>query len=344
MGFRITVLSGFFGSMLFSSAAADPARYLIPELFTADPSAHVFEGRLFIYPSHDVESGIEPNDNGDHFDMRDYHVFSLESIDGPVTDHGVVLAVEDIPWAQRQLWAPDCASKDGRYYLYFPAKDPDGVFRIGVATSPQPAGPFVAKATAIEGSYSIDPSVFEDEGEYYMYFGGIWGGQLQQYRDNKRIDPERLPAGDEPALCPKIARLAPSMTEFAEDPRDVQILDENGELLKAKDEARRFFEAAWVHKYGGKYYLTYSTGGTHLICYATGESPYGPFTYQGVVLTPVVGWTTHHSIVEYQDKWYLFYHDSKPSGGKTHLRSVKFSELVHDEQGKIKTIAGATAE
>lgn len=344
MGFRITILSGFFGSILFSIAAADPARYLMPELFTADPSAHVFEGRLFIYPSHDVESGIEPNDNGDHFDMRDYRVFSLESIDGPVTDHGVALAVGDIPWAKRQLWAPDCASKNGKYYLYFPAKDPDDIFRIGVATSSQPEGPFVAETNPIEGSYSIDPSVFEDDGEYYMYFGGIWGGQLQAYRDNRRIDPERLPTGDEPALCPKIARLTPSMTEFAEEPRDVQILDENGELLQAKDEARRFFEAAWVHKYGGKYYLSYSTGGTHLICYATSDSPYGPFTYQGVILSPVVGWTTHHSIVEHQGQWFLFYHDSKPSGGTTHLRSVKVSELVHDEQGKIKTIAGTPAE
>lgn len=340
MSFRVVMGIVLLGSCLLSTGAAEPARYLMPNLFTADPSAHVFEGKLFIYPSHDVESGIEPNDSGDHFDMRDYHVFSLESTAGPVTDHGVALALGDIPWAKRQLWAPDCASKDGKYYLYFPAKDSQDVFKIGVAISSQPEGPFIPEEKAIEASYSIDPSVFEDEGEYYMYFGGIWGGQLQRYRDNEQIDPERLPSGDEPALCPKVAKLSPSMTEFAEEPREVHILDEEGELLRARDEARRFFEAAWVHKYGGKYYLSYSTGGTHLICYATGESPYGPFTYQGVILTPVVGWTTHHSIVQFQGKWYLFYHDSTPSGGQTHLRSVKFSELEHDEQGKIKPIVG----
>ncbi|MDD4499969.1 MAG: alpha-N-arabinofuranosidase, partial [Bacteroidales bacterium] len=36
-------------------------RYLIPHLFTADPSVHLFNGRLYIYPSHDVESGIPEN-------------------------------------------------------------------------------------------------------------------------------------------------------------------------------------------------------------------------------------------------------------------------------------------
>lgn len=55
-----------------------------------------------------------------------------------------------------------------------------------------------------------------------------------------------------------------------------------------------------MHKYNGKYYFSYSTGDTHRLCYAIGDNPYGPFTYQGVILTPVVGWTTHHAIVEYK--------------------------------------------
>jgi hypothetical protein len=130
------------------------------------------------------------------------------------------------------------------------------------------------------------------------------------------------------------------MLEFAEQPRDVVILDENGEQLKAGDHERRFFEASWMHKYNGKYYFSYSTGNTHLLCYAVGDHPYGPFTYKGVILTPVVGWTTHHSIVEYKGKWYLFHHDSKPSGGKTWLRSMKVVELEYNADGTIKTIDG----
>ncbi len=129
------------------------------------------------------------------------------------------------------------------------------------------------------------------------------------------------------------------MLQFAEEPRDVIILDENGEELLHGD-PHRFFEASWMHKYNGKYYFSYSTGDTHFLCYAIGDNPYGPFTYQGEILTPVVGWTTHHSIVEFRGKWYLFFHDSVPSGGKTWLRSMKVIELEYDENGKIKTIEG----
>jgi hypothetical protein len=93
-----------------------------------------------------------------------------------------------------------------------------------------------------------------------------------------------------------------------------------------------------MHKYGGKYYFSYSTGDTHYICYAVGDNPYGPFTYQGRILEPVVGWTSHHSIAEFEGKWYLFYHDSSLSEGVTHLRSVKVTELVYDADGRIKTI------
>ena len=316
-------------------------RYLVKDLYTADPSAHVFNGKIFIYPSHDIESGIPENDNGDHFDMRDYHAFSMDSIEGEVTDHGVVLDVKDVPWSGRQMWAPDVAYKNGKYYLYFPLKDKTDLFRIGVAVSDKPEGPFIAMENPMMGSYTIDPAVFEDvDGKQYMYFGGLWGGQLQRYRNNKAIEYGAEPADDEPALFSRVALLRDDMLQFAEYPKDVVILDQDGNPLKAADHDRRFFEASWMHKYNGKYYFSYSTGNTHKLCYATGDGPYGPFTYQGVILTPVVGWTSHHSIVEFQDKWYLFYHDSKPSGGKTWLRSVKVVELEYNADGTIKTIEG----
>ena len=316
-------------------------RYLVKDIFTADPSAHVFNGKIYIYPSHDIDAGIPENDNGDHFDMRDYHVFSMDSIDGEVTDHGVVLDIKNIPWAGRQLWAPDAAYKNGKYYLYFPLKDKTDIFRIGVAISDKPEGPFIPQSDPIKGSYSIDPAVFDNgDGNFYMYFGGLWGGQLQRYRNNKAIECGHEPKEDEPALCAKVVKLSDDMLNFAEEPRDVIILDENGDPLKAGDHDRRFFEASWMHKYNGKYYFSYSTGDTHLLCYAIGDNPYGPFTYKGVILTPVVGWTTHHSIVEFQRKWYLFHHDSVPSGGKTWLRSMKVTELEYNPDGTIKTING----
>lgn len=312
---------------------------LVEHIYTADPSAHVFDGRIYIYPSHDIEAGIPFNDNGDHFGMRDYHVLSLDGPDSPAVDHGVALHIKDVPWAERQMWAPDAARKDGSYYFYFPAKKPDGIFQIGVAVADSPVGPFKAQPKAIEGSYSIDPAVFEDDdGSFYMYFGGIWGGQLQNYRNNQYSADHAEPAAAEPALGPKVAKLRDDMLEFAEAPREVLILDEQGKVLLAGDTDRRFFEASWLHKYQGKYYFSYSTGDTHFLCYATGDNPYGPFTYQGRILEPVVGWTTHHSICEFEGKWYLFYHDSILSEGVTHLRSVKMAEIQYDADGKIQTL------
>ena len=312
---------------------------LVTHIYTADPSAHVFNGKIYIYPSHDIESGVAINDAGDHFDMKDYHVLSMDSIGGAVKDHGEALHVKDIPWAGRQLWAPDAAQKDGKYYLYFPAKDKNDVFRIGVATSDSPTGPFKAEAQPIHGSFSMDPAVFkDDDGAHYLYFGGIWGGQLQRWTEGTYRPTDTYPADDQPALSAKIARLSEDMLQYAEAPRDLQILDEKGKPLLAGDKDRRFFEAAWMHKYQGKYYFSYSTGDTHNIVYAIGDNPYGPFTYAGKILEPVLGWTSHHSIIEHHGKWYLFYHDASLSGGQTHLRSVKMTELTYNEDGTIQTI------
>ena len=321
---------------LASRAISQP---LVTHLYTADPSAHVFDGKIYIYPSHDIDGGIPLNDDGDHFDMEDYHVLRMDSPDGEAVDCGVALHVKDVPWADRQMWAPDAACKDGKYYLYFPAKRADGIFQIGVAVGDNPAGPFIAEPEAIAGSYSIDPAVYtDDDGSSYLYFGGIWGGQLQKYRDNLYDEAHEEPADDEPALGPRVGRLSADMKQLDEATREVLLLDESGRPINAGDHARRYFEGPWIHKYQDKYYFSYSTGDTHLLCYAVGDSPYGPFTYQGVILKPVVGWTTHHSICRFGEAWYLFYHDSLLSGGVTHLRSVKVTELKYDGEGRIQTI------
>lgn len=312
---------------------------LVSHIYTADPSAHVFNGKIYIYPSHDIDAGIPFNDNGDHFGMEDYHVFSMEDITSKAVDNGVALHVNDVPWAEKQMWAPDAACKNGKYYLYFPAKNTNGIFQLGVAISDSPVGPFVPEKEAIKGSYSIDPAVFEDEdGRHYIYFGGIWGGQLQKYRNNIYDENNEEPTADEKELGPIVARLREDMLEFDEDPKEILILDEKGEVIKAGDNDRRFFEASWVHKYHGKYYFSYSTGDTHFICYGIGDNPYGPFTYQGRILNPVVGWTSHHSICEVEGEWYLFYHDSSLSKGVTHLRSMKVTKIDYMEDGSIITI------
>jgi hypothetical protein len=312
---------------------------IVKHIYTADPSAHVFDGEIYIYPSHDIESGIPFDDLGSHFAMEDYHVLSMKNPTGDVADHGVALHINEVPWAEKQMWAPDAASSNGKYYLYFPAKRPDGVFQIGVAIGNSPAGPFVPEPEAIKNSYSIDPAVFrDDDGKHYMYFGGIWGGQLQWYRKNQYHPDNAEPLPEEKALGPRVALLTDDMKQFAESVKELSIIDPEGNPLLAGDHDRRFFEASWMHKYLGKYYFSYSTGDTHFICYAIGDNPYGPFVYQGKILSPVVGWTSHHSICSFHGKWYLFYHDSSLSKGITHLRSVKVTELHYDAAGKIRLI------
>ena len=318
---------------------------LVTHIYTADPSAHYFNGKIYIYPSHDIGAGEAFDDLGSHFAMEDYHVISMDSIDSKAVDNGVALHVDDVPWAQQQMWAPDANEKDGKFYLFFPAKDYEGVFRIGVAISDSPTGPFKAEPKAIKGSFSIDPAVFkDDDGAYYMYFGGLWGGQLQRWRtgvfnaDQPKSPTAFLPADDEPALLPLVAKMTDDLLEFDETPKALEILDKNGNLLLSGDNDRRFFEAAWLHKHNGKYYFSYSTGDTHFICYAIGDSPYGPFTYTGRILNPVVGWTSHHSVCEIEGKTYLFYHDSSLSKGVTHLRSVKVAEIEYREDGSIVTL------
>lgn len=312
---------------------------LITNIYTADPSAHVFEDKIYIYPSHDLDHDNLINDEGDQYDMVDYHIFSLENLQSQPVDHGQILHVDNVPWAKKQMWAPDAAYKNNTYYFYFPAKDHNDIFRIGVATSKSPAGPFTPQPEPIPGSFSIDPAVFiDDDGQAYMYFGGIWGGQLQKWRTGS-FDPEGEEPGEgEPALNPKMAKLSSDMLSFDGAVEDVAIIDENGHPLLASDHERRFFEGAWLHKYNGTYYFSYSTGNTHLILYATSKSPTGPFVYRGPILTPVIGWTTHHSIVEFEGKWYLFYHDSSLSGGIDNKRSVKVAEIFYNADGTIQTI------
>ena len=325
---------------------ADPKQFLTQplaiDIYTADPSAHVFGGKLYVYPSHDYDSGIPADDLGNQYAMKDYQVLSFDTgIGGHVTVNPVALDIKDVPWASEKMWAPDAAEKDGKYYLYFPVKDKEGVFRIGAAVGDNPVGPFKAQPEAIKNSFSMDPAVYKDtDGKYYMYFGGLWGGQLQHWKTGKwDAKDDAQPPDDKPALLPKVARMADNMTEFAEKPRDVKIVDEHGKPILSGDHVRRFFEASWVFKYKNNYYFTYSTGDTHTISYAMGKSPYGPFTYKGVILQPQLGWTNHHSIVEVDGKWYIFYHDSQRSNGVSHLRNVKEPiEIKFNDDGTIQPI------
>lgn len=282
----------------------------ITEMYTADPSAHVWQdGRLYVYPSHD----IAPPRGCDLMDQ--YHVFSTDDMVNWV-DHGEILSSKDVDWGREEggfMWAPDCAFKDGTYYFYFP--HPSGTewnktWKIGVATSKYPAKDFVVQGY-IKGLESmIDPCVFvDDDGQAYFYYGG--GGKCQG------------------------GKLKDNMMEI------------DGEL-KPMEGLQDFHEATWVHKYEGVYYLSYSDNhdennskdgikGDNRMRYATSDSPLGPWKYQGIYMKPTDSYTNHGSIVEYKGKWYAFYHNSALSNHDW-LRSICVDRLYYKRDGTIKVV------
>ena len=310
----------------YNNCPEPPLRvYITTQIFTADASGHVFDGKLYVYTSHD-------QNNPNFYNMVDYHVFALED-DCNFRDYGEILNVNNVPWASHYMWAPDAAYKDGTYFFYFPAKDSSGIFHIGVATSISPTGPFEPEPEPIPGSFSIDPAVFvDDDGKAYMYFGGLWGGQLECYDTGTYVSSNCSNDNGSNSIGgnPRVVEMASNMKVFSGSIQEISIVG-GGEP---------FFEGSWMHKYNGTYYFSYSTGPSHLIVYATGDNPKGPFTYRGVLLpNHHSGWTTHHSVVKYQGNWYLFYHDSSCSGGVDEKRCVKVADLYYNADGTIQTVS-----
>jgi beta-xylosidase len=286
---------------------------IVTHMYTADPTARVFDGRLYVYPSHD-------RDTATWFTMDDWHVYSTADMKN-WTDHGVCLSLNDLSWAKKYAWAPDCVFRNGKYYFYYPT-DKD---YIGVGVGKKPYGPFTdplnkpllnrnTKGVICTGDF-IDPCVFvDDDGSAYIYFG--------QNQAN-------------------VVKLNDDMISFSDTVR----------VLKGVE---GFFEAAWMHKYKGKYYLSYSgpNPGRKKILYCVSDSPYGPFEFKGEILEPMNSCTNHHSIVEYKGQWYLFYHNSdlyfeqhpneKPvcdwSKPAPFRRSICVDYLYYNEDGTIQKV------
>ncbi|MEJ2082533.1 MAG: family 43 glycosylhydrolase, partial [Acidobacteriota bacterium] len=279
---------------------------LILDQFTADPTARVFEGKIYVYPSHDILASPGKGRPG-WFCMEDYHVFSS----GDLTnwkDHGVILSQNDVDWVDTSayaMWAPDCVFKDGTYYFYFPAIAKEMGRKIGVAVSDKPYGPFKPEAKPIEGVLGIDPCVFIDkDGKAYIY-----------YSLNKIF----------------VAPLKDNMLELAGEPQVIGNLPTEG-----------LIEGPFTFERNGIYYLTYPhvENKTERLEYAIGKSPMGPFEPKGVIMdeSPSGCWTNHHSIVEYKGQWYLFYHDDDLSPKFDKNRSIRADFLSFNADGTIQKV------
>lgn len=282
---------------------------LIMTQFTADPSARVFNGKVYLYPSHDILA-TPGHGRAGWFCMQEYHVFSSPNLTD-WTDHGVIVSQNKVPWADStaySMWAPDCIERDGKYYFYFPAtiRPANGRgFAVGVAIADKPYGPFIPQSQPIAGIHGIDPNVqIDKDGQAYIYWaqGNLYGAKLKS-----------------------------NMVELASDPVKLIGFPEKG--LK---------EGPYLFERKGIYYMTYPHVANKIerLEYAMSDNPLGPFKYGGVIMDESASgcWTNHQSVIEFKNQWYLFYHNDDLSPNFDKNRSVRADSLFFNADGTIRKV------
>lgn len=299
------------GAALLLSNLLPAQNPIIRTQYSADPSARVFGDRVYVFPSHDILA-MQGKGRVGWFCMEDYHVFSSTNLTD-WADHGMIVQQNKVPWVRPDsysMWAPDCIQRNGKYYFYFPTAPQDTVafgrgFAIGVAVADKPEGPYVPQPTPIKGVHGIDPNIFIDkDGQAYLYWsaGNIYAAKLKE-----------------------------NMTELDSDP--VTLTDLSGKGLK---------EGPYLFERAGIYYLTFPHVENKIerLEYATGDHPLGPFKMTGVIMDESASgcWTNHHSVIQFKNQWYLFYHDRDYSPQFDKARSVRADSLFFNNDGTIRKV------
>ncbi len=286
---------------------------IITNVFTADPAAMVYQGKVYLYTGHDVAP-----DNRGSYRMNDWLCFtSTNMVDWE--EQGSPLAARDFEWAKGDAWASQVIERDGKFYWYVSVEHKTIHGKaIGVAVADKPTGPFkdargsalvsndMTKATGISWD-DIDPTVWIDtDGQAYLF----WGNQKCYW-----------------------AKLKSNMIEL------------DGEIHVIPDEqVKGFTEAPWIHKRGDTFYLSYATGFPEKVAYSTSKSLTGPWTYRGL-LAEIAGNsnTIHQSIIEFMGRWYFIYHNGgvQTTGG-SYRRSVCIDFLEYNEDGTMKRVVQTT--
>ena len=315
--FRHSLLFIIF-SLLFSPVVAQNP--IIRDQFTADPTARVFNNKVYLYPSHDI---FPPQgQRQDWFCMEDYHVFSSENLTD-WTDHGVIVTQNKVPWVRPDsysMWAPDCVERNGKYYFYFPsAPKAGGGFGVGVAIADSPEGPFIPEPEPIKGIFGIDPCVLQaSDGNAYIFWGN---GRCAKLKENMKELADDTPK---------------EKVKFGE--REFEMMGVN--CLQGLP--NRQAEGPFAFEYNGNYYLTYPyvRENTEVLGYAMSKNPMGPYEYKGLIMAeqPNGCWTNHHSIINYKGQWYLFYHHNYFSPNDDKRRSACIEKLFFNADGTIQEV------
>ena len=318
---------------ILSTLAVSAQNPVIRDQFAADPTARVFNNKVYVYPSHDIPA--PEGQRQDWFCMADYHVFSSENLT-VWTDHGMILSQEQVPWGKTDaysMWAPDCVYKNGKYYFYFPNAPKDGRgFAVGVAIANQPEGPFTCVQEPIMGISGIDPCVLiDDDGSAYIYWSGmgIRGARLKE--NMLELDGElqevKIPKRDGMPEMPPMKM--------------------GGQVMEGLPDG--FKEGPFAFKRNGWYYLTFpwvrgntSNGAnpTETLAYAMSKSPLGPWDFKGIIMAEHDNhcWTNHHSILEYKGQWYIFYHRNDFSPNMDKRRSARIEKIAFNSDGTIQEV------
>jgi hypothetical protein len=273
--------------LLALAGMALPARAANPFLpgweYIPDGEPKVFGDRVYLYGSHDTAGS------------KSFCDYILKVWSAPLadlnhwTDHGISFSTrtlaghaDDVPWTDNQLYAPDVAEKNGKYYLY--AQSVGAPCAVGVSDSP--AGPFklLSRLKAPAGappdfggwSQYFDPGVLvDDDGKVYLYYGG---GRSHVVQLDPKTMVDVLPGTYKEDVIP---REAPFNYQEGPSPR----------------------------KINGIYYLVYARGVD--LAYATSDSPTGPFTYRGVIVSnsgDAPGGNIHGGLAKLNGQWYIFHH------------------------------------
>jgi hypothetical protein len=300
-----------------SPAQANPS---ITHIYTADPAALAHDGVLYVHTGRDEATPGQQN-----FVMREWRGFSTTDLVN-WTDHGPLLSVDDFAWAGADAWAAEVVrGPDGRFYWYVSINGSGpGWMNIGVAVADTPLGPFtdaiggplISDSTPNSSALNIDPTVFvDDDGAVYMYWGSFWS--------------------------PRMVRMQSNMVSLAGPAQTPQGLT-------------AFWEAPWMFKRNGIYYLAYASNSNvagdncvtsssfACIRYATATNPLGPWTHRGIVLDQVSSTTNHPAIVEYGGQWYMVYHTADAPGGGNFRRSMATDPLHFNSDGTMQRVVQTT--
>jgi beta-xylosidase len=278
--------------------------------FTADPAPMVYNGKLYLYTSHD-------EDESTWFTMNDWRLYTTEDMVN-WTDHGAILAYDDFAWAGRNAWAPQAIEREGKFYMYVPITSREGKNGIGVAVADSPYGPFrdpLGEPLISNSQDDIDPSVFiDDDGQAYLF----WGNPVPYY---VKLNEDMISYDGKITQIPNTVK-AFGKRDGEEDPR----------------RPTTYEEGPWLYKRNATYYMFFAAGPLpEHIGYSTSKNITGPYEYQGVVMPQEGGaFTNHPGIVDFKGNTYFFYHNAALPGGSGFTRSVAVEQMIFNKDGSIK--------